>query len=145
MRLSTGSGAPRATEQMRSQHRRSAGEGERLDHRASFRPPQKGATRDDRMRDRERQRAAGKWQAISQQPAAELGKETVRASRGTGLVDKPGKRAGRSIELNYVDDIDRATQSVRAGAAMPGVRPRVVPACNRGQAINVMGPTFRMA
>jgi hypothetical protein len=32
------------------------------------------------MRDRERQRAAGEWQAISQQPAAELGKETVRAS-----------------------------------------------------------------
>ena len=74
---------------------RSAGEGERLDHRASLRPPQKGATCDDRMRDRERQRAAGKRQAISHQPAAEVGKETVRASRGIGLVDKPGKRRGQ--------------------------------------------------
>src|SRR6516225_9450867 len=51
--------------------------------------------------------------------------------------------AGRSIELNYVDDSDRATQS--AGAAVPGVRTRVAPACNRGQPINVMGPPFRMA
>ena len=88
---------------------------------------------------------AGKWQAISQQPAAELGNKRSGPVEALASSTSQASGAGKSIELNHVDDIDRASQSVLAGAAEPGVWARVAPACNRGQAINVVGPTFRMA
>ena len=71
------------------------GKAQRFDHRPGLRPPQPGATGDDRMRHRKRERAAGHRQAVGQQPAAELGQEQVRAKRGACLVNQPGKRRGQ--------------------------------------------------
>ena len=61
-----------------------------------LRPPQPGASGDDRMWRRQCQRTAGERQAIGDELRAERRQEVVGARHGAGFVDQPGESGGQS-------------------------------------------------
>ena len=72
----------------------SEAEAQRLDHRSGVRAPQPCAARDDRMRRRQRQRAAGERQAVGDEPRAERRQEgSAPARRSPRRRARRGRRA----------------------------------------------------